>query len=130
MLGEDSRRALLVAAASDRNELGPIVVALEQGGLQRRLLETAEDAGLLRLYGATFEFRHPLVRSAVYYGAAASERRDAHRALADALTGVDDERLAWHRAAATVAPDEEAAGLLEVAGARARVRAAYSSSAT
>jgi len=130
MLGEDVRQALLVAAASDTNELGPVVAALERGGQQRSVLELAEDDGLLRLHESTFEFRHPLVRSAVYHGAAASERRSAHRALADVLAGVDDERLAWHRGAAAIAPDEEAAALLEEAGAKARERAAYSSSAT
>ena len=130
MLGEDTRRALLVAAASDTDELAPVVAALEQGGRQRSLLESAEDDGLLRLHGATFEFRHPLVRSAVYHGAAASERRNAHRSLADALAGVDDERVAWHRAAAAIAPDEEAAALLEEAGTKARERAAYASAST
>jgi DNA-binding CsgD family transcriptional regulator len=129
MLGEEARRALLIAAASDTNELGSVVAALEQGGLDRNLLESAEDDGLLRLEGATFDFRHPLVRSAVYHGAAASERRNAHRSLADALAGVDDERVAWHRSAAAIAPDEQAAGMLEEAGTKARERAAYASAA-
>ena len=115
MLGEDVRRALLVAAACETNELGPVVAALESSGQERRILESAEGDGLLRLHEATFEFRHPLVRSAVYHGAAASERRAAHRALADALVGVDDERLAWHRGAAAIAPDEEAAAQLGAA---------------
>jgi len=130
MLGEDTRRVLLIAAATDTDELAPVVTALEHGGLQRSLLESAEDDGLLRLHGATFEFRHPLVRSAVYYGAAASERRSAHRSLASALAGANEERVAWHRAAAAIPPDEEAAGMLEEAGTKARERGAYASAST
>jgi len=128
-LGEDARRALLIAAASDTSDLGPVVDAAERMGLGRSALETAEDEGLLSLEGASFEFRHPLVRSAVYYGAAASERRSAHRALAEALAGADEERVAWHRATAALAPDEEAALLLEDAGTRSTERGAYSSAA-
>jgi DNA-binding CsgD family transcriptional regulator len=120
---------LLVAAASDTDELGPIVDALARLELGRRLLETAEDEGLVRIDGGRLEFRHPLVRSAVYYGAAASERRHAHRVLAEALEGVDEQRRAWHAAAAAFGPDEDAARLLEAAGTRSRDRGAYASAA-
>ena len=56
-----------------------------QLGAGPEALDAAEQAGLLRVDGARLEFRHPLVRSAVYHGAPLSRRQAAHRALADAL---------------------------------------------
>ena len=128
-LGEEVRRALLLAAAADNDDVRPVVTGLERLSLDQSVLEAAEDARLLHIDGTRVMFPHPLVRSAVYYGAAPSERRRAHGLLADALAGVDEERRAWHRAAAAVGPDEEAARLLEAAGARSRERGAYASAA-
>ena len=58
-------------------------------GLAAAALEPAEDNGLVKLVGEQFEFGHPLVRSAVYQAAPPSERRAAHRALADSLAEGD-----------------------------------------
>jgi DNA-binding CsgD family transcriptional regulator len=124
-LGEDARRALLIAAASDTGDVPTILNALELLDLHSSSLEAAEDNELIRLAGAVLEFQHPLVRSATYHGAAPSERRRAHRALADALAGQDDEREAWHRAAAAFGQDERAASLLDATAERSRARAAY-----
>jgi hypothetical protein len=84
-LPEAARRALLVAALSSSPRVEPVVEALRELGLSERSLETAEDAGLVGVDGGRVAFRHPLVRSAVVQSAAASERRRAHRALAEAL---------------------------------------------
>jgi DNA-binding CsgD family transcriptional regulator len=124
-LGDDVRRALLVAAASDNGDLPTILEALERLHLDSTLLEAAEDNELVSVDDDMIEFRHPLVRSATYHGAAPSERRRAHRALAAALAGKDDEREAWHRAAAAFGRDEGAARLLDATAERSRARAAY-----
>jgi DNA-binding CsgD family transcriptional regulator len=129
VLSEDEQGALLVAATSDTNDLNAVTRAVERLGLPARALQTAEAAGLVRLDGPSFEFRHPLVRSSVYHRAAAGNRRRAHGALADALAEADPERSAWHRAAAALAPDEEAAELLADVAARAAARGAYASAA-
>ncbi len=49
----------------------------------------AESSGLVR-FEPSVKFRHPLVRSAVYYSATPEQRRRVHAALAGALDAVDD----------------------------------------
>jgi DNA-binding CsgD family transcriptional regulator len=129
-LSEDCRRALLVAAVSLSDDAETVAAALESGGIRRGALESAEDAGLLTLRDGRIRFRHPLVRSAVFHNAPPSERRTAHRALADALRTRDDsERLAWHLAGAAIGVDEEAAIALENAAQQAQGRSSYAAAA-
>lgn len=129
-LPEDSRRALLIAAVSLSDDTEPIASALEFLGLERAALEPAEDAGLLSLVNGHVRFRHPLVRSAVFHGAPPSERRTAHRALAEALRSRDDpERYAWHLAGAAIGMDEQAATALELAARQAQERSSYAAAA-
>ncbi|HLI25350.1 MAG TPA: helix-turn-helix transcriptional regulator, partial [Acidimicrobiales bacterium] len=68
---------------------------------------------------------HPLIRSAVYGGATASERRRVHRALADALPDHEADRRAWHLALSALGVDDAACSALEQAGERALGRNAF-----
>jgi tetratricopeptide (TPR) repeat protein len=81
----------------------------------------------VRVDGERVEFRHPLVRSAVYGAATSKDQRAAHQALADVLVGDPEQldRRAWHLAAATLEPDESIVAALDEAAARAESRGAY-----
>ena len=129
-LAPEARRALVVAAVSISDDVETIAAALESLGLDRGSLEQAEDAGLLSIADGRLRFRYSLLRSAIFHSAAPSERREAHRALADALRLRDDvERFAWHLAGAAIGADEEAAVALEEAARRARDRSGYAAAA-
>ncbi len=128
-LGERSRRALVVAAASNSDEIETTAKALTLLALDLAALDAAEAADLIRLDQHRLAFRHPLVRSAVYHSAAPSERRAAHAALAEALTERDAEQRAWHLAAAALGPDEQVAAALERAAAAALQRSGYAAAA-
>ncbi len=129
-LPEDTQRLLTLAAADDSQELGTVLAAAAHLGIPRSALDAAERAGLLDAHGERVRFRHPLVRSAVYRAATSSERRAAHTALAATLVADRDaDRRAWHRAAAAVAPDEEAAVELERTAERARARGGHAAAA-
>jgi DNA-binding CsgD family transcriptional regulator len=118
-LSADARRVLLLAAASDGDDLAPVARA---AGPAASALDEAEAAGLARVRGERLAFRHPLVRSAIYSAATAGERRAAHAALADALGEEDADRRAWHLSAAAIGPDAAIAAALDEAADRAHQR--------
>ncbi len=127
-LPPDTQRALLVAAASEERDAIVVDSAVSRLEISARALDAAEAGGLLTRGKRALEFRHPLVRSAVYQAAVPAERRAAHRALADVLTEEPD-RHAWHLAAAAERPDEGIAAALDEAAERARARGGFSSQA-
>ncbi len=122
-LPEATRRALVVAAASETGRLDTIRAAMSSTGLDQESLAPAEELGVIDITGGVLAWRHPLVRSAAYHAVAPAERRSAHAALADAAHGdsLDDHR-AWHLAAAADAPDESVAAELERVAERATQR--------
>src|SRR5262245_24162612 len=121
-LPDATQRLLLVAAAEPVGDATLVWRAAEGLGIETTSIAPAEDAQLVEV-GARVRFRHPLIRSAVYRAATHSERRAAHRALAEATDPeTDPERRAWHRAHAAVGGDEEVAGELERSAERARSR--------
>jgi DNA-binding CsgD family transcriptional regulator len=127
VLGEEARRALLVAAADDSGAIGVVETACGLLGVDAVALRRAEEAGLVIVDGGGIAFRHPLVRATVYHSAAPSERREAHSALARAVDGRDELRWAWHAAAAAAGPDAKAASALAAVAAKTRSRGAYGS---
>jgi DNA-binding CsgD family transcriptional regulator len=118
---------LLLAALDDGHTLAETLdAASEILGARPALaaLAPAEAAGLVELDARGLRFRHPLVRSAVRQSATTVARTRAHAALAHALGAADPHRSAWHRAAATLEPDDEVATALADAAESARRRGA------
>jgi DNA-binding CsgD family transcriptional regulator len=121
-LPERTRRALLLASAAG-SDAGPAFVdALRIAGLSLEDLRPAEKDRLVALATDTVTFRHPLVSSVVYQGESEASRRDTHALLAEVDQDVD--RRAWHRAAASIAPEETVAAELDAAAGRALARGA------
>lgn len=129
-LPESARSLLVLAAAEETGARATVERAAAELGLDLRELAAAESAGVVRVAGDQLEFRHPLMRSAIYRGAGFTERERAHRVLAVASAAAGNpDRAAWHRAAATVGPDEAVARELEETADRARVRSGYAAAA-
>jgi DNA-binding CsgD family transcriptional regulator len=129
-LPSPTRRALVVAAAAGGTDMLLLARALAAEGLLPESLEPAEAAGLVDLSPGRFEFRHPLVGSAVYHLASAAEVRSAHSAVAAALVESDRaEERAWHRASAAVEPDASVADEMERAARSAAQRGGYATAA-
>jgi DNA-binding CsgD family transcriptional regulator len=130
-LPDGAQRLLLVAAADDTERVAVVVDAAGGLGVAADALDAAEGAGLVSVAGRRLAFRHPLVRSAVLGAAPSSERREAHRALAEALSGDPEgaDRRAWHLAASALVADEEAVRALEAAAERAGDRAGHAAAA-
>jgi hypothetical protein len=130
-LPESTQAMLLLAAADDIADLGTVARASEVLGYSPADLAPAERADLVSVGEGGVAFRHPLLRAAAYHAASLSARLAAHRALAQVLDGAENaDRRAWHRAAASVAPDDRVAAELEHAAERARTRTGYAAASS
>src|SRR5579864_3790719 len=128
-LPDATRLLLLVAAAEPTGDPALLWQAAGMLAIPADAAGPAQASGLLDL-GAQVAFRHSLLRSAVYRAATADERRSAHLALAAATDAeTDPDRRAWHRAHATLAPDEDVADELERSAGRAQARGGLAAAA-
>jgi DNA-binding CsgD family transcriptional regulator len=126
-LSIDARSILVLVATERSGDPGLLRRAADVLGLSRTAVEDAEP--VLRL-GAQITFRHGFVRSAVNALASETTRRDAHLALAEAMDpDADEDRIAWHRAAASVDADETVAADLEASARKARDRGGQAAAA-
>jgi len=129
-LPEQLQLWLLLAAAGPTGDPGILAAASAVLGIAVQARDLAEASNLVKIAGAV-EFRHPLVRSAIYGGATGPQRRRVHNALAAVIRRDRDiDRRAWHLAAGCIGPDERIAQLLEQAAERARERGGYSARAS
>ena len=125
-LPAETQQALVIAAASMSGDFEEVVAAVARAELVPGSLDAAERAGLTRVKGSRLEFAHPLLRSAVYHGAPAVQRRAAHEALA----GGSGDLRPWHLAAASAAPDAGVVAELEQAAATASERGGHAEAAS
>jgi hypothetical protein len=117
-----TQRLLLTAAAEPLGDVALLQDAAGRLGIGLAAARPAEAAGFIEI-GAQVHFHHPLVRAAAYHAGTIPDRRDVHRALAEATDpDLDPDRRAWHRAQATTGPDEEVAAELERSADRAAGR--------
>jgi DNA-binding CsgD family transcriptional regulator len=124
-LSPQTRTLLLLAAAEPEATATTLWAAAASLGLSADAAAAAETHGVLRV-GQRMAFRDPLLRLAVYESATVAERQRVHRAVVEALDPVvDRDRRAWHRAAASLVPDEDVAAELEGVADRAKGRRDY-----
>lgn len=119
-----TRSALLICSAASRPTVELVGAA---SGSTDDPLGPAEEAGIVVVDRDRIAFSHPLLALAVYRGASTSERRAAHRHLAEVMQ--DLEERARHLALASVEPNRDLAELLDRAAGRASDRGAPESAA-
>ena len=129
-LSPETQTFVLVAAAEASGDASLVRrAALDLGCDEDAELEAVR--GRLLSTEPSLQFRHPLIRSAVYTGASATDRKRVHRALADSIDrSLDPDRWAQHLAAIATGYDSQLAADLEAGANRARERGGYAAEAS
>ena len=127
-LAADTQALLLAAAADPTGDPSLLGQAGKNLGFTIEAAAAAEARQLISIRDVV-RFRHPLIRSAVYYGASFGQRQRVHAALAETTSPAEPDQRAWHLAQAAMGPDEAAAEDLERAGERARRRGGWTMAA-
>ncbi len=125
-LPDKTRTLLFVAAENDETSLHEILRAGEKllgEPVPVDALSSAIAAKLIEIDGTDVRFRHPLVRSAIHQACDLATRQNIHAALAATVSDQLDRQL-WHRAAATIGPDDALAGDYDQMASRALQRGA------
>src|SRR5262249_44915886 len=118
-----TRTLLSVAAESDGTSLHEIMRAGEAllgGSIGIEAFAPAVSTKLIELDATEVRFRHPLVRAAIHQAADVATCQKVHAALAAIIE--DQDRRLWHRAAATIGPDDDLAAEYDLMAARAQRR--------
>ncbi len=122
LLPDDARDVLLYVSAAGRLTV-PQLEAILGAAQVRSALEAAADWDVATVGASSVvSFTHPMLASAVYDVAAPTERRRAHRTLAEKLD--DPVERARHRARTLTGPDEVTADELQHAAEVSRRRGA------
>ncbi|MFK0158502.1 AAA family ATPase [Streptomyces sp. NPDC090493] len=125
-----TRTLLLAAAADPTSDPNMLWRAGPELGFDASGAAAAEERDLLTIR-ETVTFRHPLIRSAIYYGAPLAQRVRVHAALAEVAGTLGETDLrAWHLAAAATEADDAVASELENAAVRIRDRGDWTGSST
>jgi len=117
-----TQRLLLLLAAAGSARVDVVAAAGAEMEIDLAALMNAEAAGMVQIVEDVVSFTSRLVQAAVYTEAPFFERRAAHLALSRALHDDDEDRRAWHLAAAALARDGSLAAVLERAAERAGLR--------
>ncbi len=128
-LPEATQLLLLVAATEPHGDLGVLSRAATILGVRAQDLDAAERVGMVTVGPSGARLRSPLLRSAVYGSAPYLRRRAVHEALAEALSGSQPDRWAWHLAAVADGSDPVLADELERSADRARSRSGHAAAA-
>jgi DNA-binding CsgD family transcriptional regulator/tetratricopeptide (TPR) repeat protein len=128
-LPTETRRLLLLAAADPTGNPALVWRAAELLGMNVAAAAPAVETGLTEI-DTRVRFRHPLVRSAIYFSASPEQQQTMHGALAEATDrAIDPDRRVWHLAAASTGPDEEIAAELERSAEQAQARGGLAAAA-
>lgn len=115
-LSDETQEALLLLATLGSLPYDVVERSMRAAGLPVAALEEAEVAGLLVDLDGRLQFRHPLIRAAVYHHSPHLRRRRAHLLVAGALEHSDLpsalERRSWHLVAAGGSADDAVADAL------------------